>query len=173
MQKLIVQGGTRLRGKVTISGSKNSSLPILAATLLTREMCTIHRVPDLSDTNYMLQILRELGAEVERASGTMHIKAEKIVPETPYDLVVKMRASICVMGPLTGRLRKATVSMPGGCVIADLPVDLHLKGLESLGATVKVDGGTIHIESDGTLKGTNMNLLGKFCSTVLGTDNVM
>lgn len=173
MQKLIVQGGTRLRGKVTISGSKNSSLPILAATLLTKDECVIRRVPDLSDTNYMLQILRELGAEVERASGTMHIKAEKIIPETPYDLVVKMRASICVMGPLTGRLRKATVSMPGGCVIGDRPVDLHLKGLEYLGADVKVDGGNIHIESDGPLKGTNMNLTGKFGSTVLGTDNVM
>ena len=94
MQKLIVHGGTRLRGKVTISGSKNSSLPILAATLLTKDECVIHRVPDLSDTNYMLQILRELGAEVERASGTMHIKAEKIVPETPDEPLVKKRASI-------------------------------------------------------------------------------
>ncbi len=173
MQKLIVQGGTRLRGKVTISGSKNSSLPILAATLLTREMCTIHRVPDLSDTNYMLQILRELGAEVERASGTMQIKAEKIIPDTPYDLVVKMRASICVMGPLAGRLHKAVVSLPGGCVIGDRPVDLHLKGIEYLGAKVQVDGGNIHIESDGPLRGTTMNMSGKFGSTVLGTDNVM
>ena len=114
MQKLIVHGGTRLRGKVNISGSKNSSLPILAATLLTKDECIIRRVPDLSDTNYMVQILRALGAEVERASGVVQVKAEKITADTPYDLVRKMRASICVMGPLTGRLHKATVSMPGG-----------------------------------------------------------
>lgn len=174
MQKLVVHGGQRLRGKVNASGSKNSSLPILAASLLTKDECIIRRVPDLSDTNYMLQILCELGAEVERASGTMSIKAEKISPDAPYDLVRKMRASICVMGPLVGRLHKATVSMPGGCVIGDRPVDLHLKGLEYLGADVKVDGGNINIQAGkGGLKGTNMNLLGKFGSTVLGTDNVL
>ncbi|WP_009960849.1 UDP-N-acetylglucosamine 1-carboxyvinyltransferase [Verrucomicrobium spinosum] len=173
MEKLIVHGGNRLRGKVLISGSKNSSLPILAATLLTKDDCVIRQVPDLSDTNYMLQILRALGAEVERASGTVNIKAEKIIPDTPYDLVRKMRASICVMGPLTGRLRKAVVSMPGGCVIGDRPVDLHLKGLEYLGAKVQMDGGNIHIEAKKPLKGCTMNLLGKFGSTVLGTDNVL
>ena len=173
MQKLIVHGGTRLRGKVNISGSKNSSLPILAATLLTKDECIIRRVPDLSDTNYMVQILRALGAEVERASGVVQVKAEKITADTPYDLVRKMRASICVMGPLTGRLHKATVSMPGGCVIGDRPVDLHLKGLEYLGADVKMEGGNIDIRARKGLKGTTMNLLGKFGSTVLGTDNVM
>ena len=173
MQKLIVHGGNRLRGKVTISGSKNSSLPILAATLLTADECVIHQVPDLSDTNYMLQILGGLGAEVERASGTMHIRAEKIGPDTPYDLVRKMRASICVMGPLTGRLHRAVVSMPGGCVIGDRPVDLHLRGLELLGAKVQVDGGNMDIEAKDGLHGTTMNLQGKFGSTVLGTDNVM
>src|SRR6476660_3162285 len=173
MQKLIVHGGQRLRGKVNASGSKNSSLPILAATLLTKEECIIRQVPDLSDTNYMLQILCELGAEVERASGTMSIKAENIKSDAPYDLVRKMRASICVMGPLTGRLRKATVSMPGGCVIGDRPVDLHLKGLEYLGATVNMDGGNLHIEAKKPLKGCTMNLQGKFGSTVLGTGNVM
>jgi UDP-N-acetylglucosamine 1-carboxyvinyltransferase len=173
MEKLIVHSGNRLRGKVLISGSKNSSLPILAATLLTKDDCVIRQVPDLSDTNYMLQILRALGAEVERASGTVNVKAEKIIPDTPYDLVRKMRASICVMGPLTGRLRKAVVSMPGGCVIGDRPVDLHLKGLEYLGAKVQMDGGNIHIEAKKPLKGCTMNLLGKFGSTVLGTDNVL
>src|SRR6476661_730026 len=173
MQKLIVHGGHRLRGKINISGSKNSSLPILAATLLTKEPCTIRRVPDLSDTNYMVQILRGLGAEVERASGVVQVKAEKVKSDTPYDLVRKMRASICVMGPLTGRLHRATVSMPGGCIIGDRPVDLHLRGLEYLGAAVKMDGGNIHIESAHPLKGCTMNLLGKFGSTVLGTDNVM
>jgi UDP-N-acetylglucosamine 1-carboxyvinyltransferase len=174
MQKLIVQGGQRLRGKVNASGSKNSSLPILAATLLTKEECIIRQVPDLSDTNYMLQILCELGAEVERASGTLSIKAEKIKSDAPYDLVRKMRASICVMGPLVGRLNKATVSMPGGCVIGDRPVDLHLKGLEYLGADVKVDGGNINIQAGkGGLKGSTFNLTGRFGSTVLGTDNVL
>ena len=173
MQKLIVHGGHRLHGKVNISGSKNSSLPILAATLLTKEKCVIRRVPDLSDTNYMMQILRVLGAEVERASGTMQVTAEKITSETPYDLVRKMRASICVMGPLTGRLHRAVVSMPGGCVIGDRPVDLHLKGIEYLGATVKVDGGNIDIDAKNGLKGCTMNLQGNFGSTVLGTDNVL
>jgi UDP-N-acetylglucosamine 1-carboxyvinyltransferase len=105
MEKLIVHGGTPLKGKVTISGSKNSSLPILAATLLTKDVCTIRRVPDLSDTNYMTQILAELGAEVERASGVVVVEAKKIKSDAPYDLVRKMRASICVLGPLTGRLR--------------------------------------------------------------------
>jgi UDP-N-acetylglucosamine 1-carboxyvinyltransferase len=173
MEKLIVHGGNRLRGKVVISGSKNSALPILAATLLTKDTCTIRRVPDLSDTNYMLQILRALGAEVERASGTVVVTAEKIIADTPYDLVRKMRASVCVMGPLTGRLHKATVSMPGGCVIGDRPVDLHLKGLEYLGANVQMDGGNINIEAKKGLKGISMNLMGRFGSTVLGTDNVM
>lgn len=173
MQKLIVEGNTRLKGHVNISGSKNSALPILAATLLTRGECIIHRVPDLSDTNYMLQILRALGAEVERASGTVRIKAENIIPDAPYDLVRKMRASICVMGPLTGRLGKATVSMPGGCVIGDRPVDLHLKGLEHLGASVDMTAGNLHIEAKQPLRGCKMNLLGKFGSTVLGTDNVL
>jgi UDP-N-acetylglucosamine 1-carboxyvinyltransferase len=173
MQKLIVQGGARLQGKVTISGSKNSSLPILAATLLTKEECVIRRVPDLSDTNYMVQILGALGSHVERASGTVQVKAENIISDAPYDLVRKMRASICVMGPLVGRTLRATVSMPGGCIIGDRPVDLHLKGLEYLGATVKMDGGNINIEAHQPLKGCTMNLLGKFGSTVLGTDNVM
>ncbi|MCW0217892.1 MAG: UDP-N-acetylglucosamine 1-carboxyvinyltransferase, partial [Prosthecobacter sp.] len=109
MEKLIVHGGAPLKGRVNISGSKNSSLPILAATLLTKDTCTIRRVPDLSDTNYMVRILGELGAEVERASGVVVVKAEKIKSIAPYELVRKMRASICVLGPLTGRLKKCTV----------------------------------------------------------------
>ncbi len=174
MEKLIVHGGAPLRGRVNISGSKNSSLPILAATLLTRDTCTIRRVPDLSDTNYMVRILGELGAEVERASGVVVVKAEKIKSVAPYDLVRKMRASICVLGPLTGRLRKCTVSLPGGCVIGDRPVDLHLKGLEALGAEIQVDGGDIRVNAPKkSFKGASLNLMGKHGSTVLGTDNVM
>lgn len=173
MERLIVHGGSPLKGRVNISGSKNSSLPILAATLLTKDECTIRRVPDLSDTNYMTQILAELGAEVERASGVVVVKAEKIKDEAPYDLVRKMRASICVLGPLTGRLHEAVVSMPGGCVIGDRPVDLHLMGLEALGAYVSVDGGNVHVAAGKGLKGASINMLGKQGSTVLGTDNVM
>jgi len=173
MEKLIVHGGATLKGRVNISGSKNSSLPILAATLLTKEECTIRRVPDLSDTNYMTQILAEVGADVERASGVVVVKAEKIKSEAPYDLVRKMRASICVLGPLTGRLRHAIVSLPGGCVIGDRPVDLHLRGMEALGAEVKVDAGNVIVSAPKGLKGTSINMLGKQGSTVLGTDNVM
>src|SRR4028118_1158181 len=98
MDKILVHGGHSLSGSVKISGSKNSCLPILAATLLTKEQCVIHRVPDLSDIHYMLQILSHLGAEVERASGTVTIKAEKIITDAPYELVRKMRASVCVLG---------------------------------------------------------------------------
>ena len=114
MDKILVHGGRRLRGSVKISGSKNSALPILAATLLTKEACTISRVPDLSDIHYMLTILSELGCEVERASGTVQIRAEKILTHAPYDIVRKMRASVCILGPLLGREHEATVSLPGG-----------------------------------------------------------
>ncbi len=173
MEKLLVQGGSTLSGDILVSGSKNSSLPILAATLLTADECRISRVPDLSDTNYMLQILQNLGAEVERHSGTAIIKAEKIKSEAPYDLVRKMRASICVMGPLLGRLGEASVSLPGGCIIGDRPVDLHLKGLGELGADVNVDGGNILVRKTDRYHGREINLRGKHGSTVLGTDNLL
>ena len=173
MDKLIVHGGHLLEGSVFVSGSKNSSLPILAATLLTREKCTIRRVPDLSDTNYMTQILSSLGAQVERASGTVIVEADKIISEAPYDLVRKMRASICVMGPLLGRTGEAMVSLPGGCIIGDRPVDLHLKGLEQLGAEVKVTGGNIHVKATDGMGGRSINMRGKHGPTVLGTDNLL
>ena len=173
MDKFIVHGGSRLSGSVNVSGSKNSSLPILAATLLTREPCVIRRVPDVSDTNYMVQILQNLGAEVQRFSGTVEIKAEKLTSDAPYELVRKMRASICAMGPLLARLGEASVSLPGGCVIGDRPVDLHLKGLEGLGADVNVEGGNMLLTAKQGLTGNKINLLGKHGSTVLGTDNVM
>ena len=172
MDKLIVHGGSQLEGSVSISGSKNASLPILAATLLTKESCIIRRVPDVSDTNYMLQILQNLGAEVERASGTVIVRAEKIGHEAPYELVRKMRASVCVMGPLLSRLHKATVSLPGGCVIGDRPVDLHLRGLEGLGAEVQVEGGNLHLKCR-ELRGKTIDMRGKHGTTVLGTDNIM
>ena len=172
MDKILIHGGHSLSGSIKVSGSKNSSLPILAATLLTREPCIVHRVPDLSDTHYMLQILIHLGAQVERASGTVTAAAENVQSVAPYDVVRKMRASVCVLGPLLGRCKEATVSMPGGCVIGDRPIDLHLKGFEALGAAVRVEGGNIKVFAP-KLRGAAINLRGKFGPTVLGTDNVM
>ncbi|MDP9292313.1 MAG: UDP-N-acetylglucosamine 1-carboxyvinyltransferase [Verrucomicrobiota bacterium] len=172
MDKILVHGGHTLSGTVRISGSKNSALPILAATLLTQDECVISHVPDLSDVHYMLQILSRLGADVERASGTVTVRAEKITSCAPYDIVRKMRASVCVLGPLLGREREATVSLPGGCIIGDRPIDLHLRGFESLGAAVRVVSGNVKLFA-AQLKGATINLRGKFGSTVLGTDNVM
>ena len=172
MDKIIVHGGATLNGSVRISGSKNSALPILAATLLTKEPCIISRVPDLSDIHYMLTILSELGCEVERASGTVTVKAEKILTEAPYDIVRKMRASVCILGPLLGREKKATVSLPGGCIIGDRPIDIHLKGFEALGAAVLIQAGNVKVLAS-ELRGATINLRSKFGSTVLGTDNVM
>src|SRR3981081_2564817 len=145
MDKILIHGGQPLSGSIKISGSKNSALPILAATLLTREPCIIRRVPDLSDTNYMLQILTHLGAQVERASGTVNVTAEKIESAAPYDVVRTMRASACVLGTLLGRCKEASVSMPGGCIIGDRPIDLHLKGFEALGAAVRVESGNVKV----------------------------
>nr|ACO70904.1 UDP-N-acetylglucosamine 1-carboxyvinyltransferase [uncultured Verrucomicrobiota bacterium] len=172
MDKILVHGGQSLSGTVKISGSKNSALPILAATLLTKEPCVIHHVPDLSDIHYMLQILSHLGAQVERASGVVTVQAEKIGTEAPYEIVRKMRASVCVLGPLLGREKEATVSLPGGCVIGDRPIDLHLKGFEALGAMHRIEQGNVKVFA-GQLVGGVVNLRGKLGPTVLGTDNVM
>jgi UDP-N-acetylglucosamine 1-carboxyvinyltransferase len=172
MDKIRIHGGQPLSGSIKISGSKNSALPILAATLLTREPCIIRRVPDLSDTHYMLQILMHLGAQVERASGTVSVSAEEITSVAPYDIVRKMRASVCVLGPLLGRSKEATVSMPGGCIIGDRPIDLHLKGFEALGSAVRVEAGNVKVFAP-KLRGAIIDLRGRFGPTVLGTDNVM
>jgi UDP-N-acetylglucosamine 1-carboxyvinyltransferase len=120
----------------------------------------------------MLQILMHLGAEVERASGTVSVTAEKVDSIAPYDVVRKMRASVCVLGPLLGRCKEATVSLPGGCVIGDRPIDLHLRGFEALGAAVRVEGGNVKVFAP-KLTGAVVNLIGKFGPTVLGTGNVM
>ncbi len=172
MDKILIHGGHPLSGSIKISGSKNSALPILAATLLTREQCVLRHVPDLSDTNYMIQILTHLSADVERASGTVSVHAEKIESIAPYDVVRKMRASVCVLGPLLGRCREATVSLPGGCIIGDRPIDLHLKGFEALGAAIRVENGDVKVFAP-KLQGAVINLRGKFGPTVLGTDNVL
>ena len=172
MDKIIIHGQHPLAGTVRISGSKNSALPILAATLLTEDPCVIQRVPGLSDVHYMLQILTLLGADVERASGIVTVKAERVNSVAPYEIVRKMRASVCVLGPLLGREREATVSLPGGCVIGDRPIDLHLRGFEALGAAVRVHGGNVKVLAP-SLRGATVSLKGKFGTTVLGTDNVM
>src|SRR6478752_2872289 len=172
MDSLLIKGGVPLNGDVTISGAKNAVLPILAATLLTGEPCVIHRVPDLSDVRFMSQILTWLGAEVKTDGGTIRVRAKKIKGAGDYDLVRKMRGSICIMGPLLGRLKKATVSLPGGCVIGARPINLHLKGFEALGAKVTIDGGYVHAKAK-RLVGSAMFLGGRAGSTVLGTANVM
>jgi UDP-N-acetylglucosamine 1-carboxyvinyltransferase len=172
MDKILIHGGRRLSGSIRVSGSKNSSLPILAATLLTRDTCVVHGVPDLSDTHYMLQILTHLGAQVERASGNVSVTPEKINSVAPYDIVRKMRASVCVLGPLLGRCKEATVALPGGCVIGDRPIDLHLKAFEALGSAVRVEGGDIKVFAP-KLRAAKIGMHGTFGPTVLGTDNVM
>ncbi len=174
MQKLIVQGGHRLSGSVDISGSKNASLPILAAALLTDEVVTINRVPDVSDTNYMLQILSQLGASVERSSGTVRISSpDGISSSASYEQVRKMRASICLLGPMMARMKRCTLPLPGGCVIGDRPVDLHLHAIQSLGARVRVKGGNMVIEAPNGLIGASVDMRGENGPTVLGTDNLM
>src|SRR6201982_3786892 len=159
MDKILVHGGHPLTGSVKISGSKKSAVPGPGAALLTRETCMLH-------------ILPHLGASVERASGTVSVNAEKIESIAPYEVVRKMRASVCVIGPLLGRCKEATVSLPGRCVIGDPPIDLHLKGFEGLGAAVRVENGNVKVFAP-RLTGAVINLRGKFGPTVLGTDNLM
>src|SRR5262245_21266089 len=143
MESLLIKGGVPLCGEVNISGAKNAVLPIMAATLLTAEPCVIRRVPDLSDVKFMGQILTWLGAQVRFEGDAVHVRAKKIKGAGDYDLVRKMRGSICIMGPLLGRLKHATVSLPRGCVIGARPINLHLKGFEALGAKVTIQSGYV------------------------------
>ncbi|MSU63730.1 MAG: UDP-N-acetylglucosamine 1-carboxyvinyltransferase [Pedosphaera sp.] len=172
MDSLLIKGGTPLHGDVTVSGAKNAVLPIMAATLLTGEECVIRRVPKLSDVTFMGEILKSLGAEVKIADGTLTVRAAKLNGVGDYDLIRKMRGSICILGPLLARLHKAKVSLPGGCVIGSRPVDLHLKGIKALGAKVTIDSGYI-IAKAPKLVGADLFLGGRAGPTVLGTANVM
>ncbi|MEI7807921.1 MAG: UDP-N-acetylglucosamine 1-carboxyvinyltransferase [Verrucomicrobiota bacterium] len=172
MESFLIKGGAPLHGEVEISGSKNAALPIMAATLLTDEPCVIRHVPDLSDTRFMAQILASLGAEVKFRNGTLTIRARKLKGYADYKLVRKMRGSICIMGPLLGRLQQARVSLPGGCIIGARPINLHLKGFAALGAKIKIEGGYVDATAK-KLTGTTMFLGGRAGSTVLGTANVM
>jgi UDP-N-acetylglucosamine 1-carboxyvinyltransferase len=172
MDSLLIKGSVPLRGEVPISGAKNAVLPIMAAALLTSEPCVIRRVPNLSDVKFMGQILSWLGAQVRFEGDAVRIQAKKIKGAGDYDLIRKMRGSICVMGPLLGRLKKATVSLPGGCVIGARPINLHLKGFEALGAKVVIQAGYVQASAK-RLIGSAMFLGGRSGSTVLGTANIM
>jgi UDP-N-acetylglucosamine 1-carboxyvinyltransferase len=173
MDKLIVEGSGRLKGSVTVSGSKNASLPILAATLLADERSVIKNVPSLRDITTMLRIFKNLDVKARQDGDTVTIEpAGYKKSRAPYELVSTMRASICVLGPLLAKNRYAEVSYPGGCVIGPRPIDLHLKGLELLGAKIRVEKG--YIIADGrALRGAHVYLGGHFGSSVLATANVM
>jgi len=172
MDSFLIQGGTPLRGEVTVSGSKNAVLPLMAAALLTKDTCVIRRVPDLSDVRFMVKILESLGAGVNFEAGTLTVRAAKLKGFGDYDLIRKMRGSICILGPLLTRLHEASVSLPGGCVIGTRPIDLHLKGLVALGAKLEIESGYIRAKTKG-LKGTTIFLGGRAGPTVLGTANIM
>jgi len=152
--------------KFHISGAKNAVLPIMAETLLTAEKCVIHHVPDLSDVGFMGKILSSLGAAVKFEDGTLTVQAAKIKGHGDYDLIRKMRGSICILGPLLGRLGKAQVSLPGGCVIGTRPIDLHLKGMRDLGAKITIEKGYI-IAKAPKLLGTDLFLGGRAGPTCL------
>lgn len=174
MDKIVVQGGARLKGEVWISGAKNSALPIMAAALLSESESVLSNVPDLRDIHTMIKLLRSLGAKVNFQDGVVSIKPGKNLKSiAPYKLVSTMRASVCVLGPLLARLGKAEVSLPGGCVIGPRPIDLHLKGLAALGAKIEIKHGYVHVKAVKKLKGADIYLGGSFGSSVLATANVL
>jgi len=158
-EKFIITGGKRLEGSIEIAGAKNSALSIMAATLLTKELCILRNVPRLTDVDIMAKVIRTLGVKVEwRGDNTLYIDSNNFNNyEAPYDLVKKMRASFLVMGPLLARLKKAKISLPGGCSIGARPVDFHIKGFEALGAKVEVEKGYIEAEVN-ELKGDDIYL---------------
>ena len=175
MDEFVIEGGVPLRGEVRVSGAKNAALPILAATILAEGPCRLEGVPDLRDIRTMLEILRELGVAAERQEdGSILTEVvDRTRVRAPYEMVKTMRASICVLGPLVGRRRRAEVSFPGGCVIGPRPVDLHLSGLEALGVRVIVEGGYIVADGGGLRGGGELYLGGPFGPTVTGTANVL
>ncbi|OGD16525.1 UDP-N-acetylglucosamine 1-carboxyvinyltransferase [Candidatus Atribacteria bacterium RBG_19FT_COMBO_35_14] len=158
-EKLIISGGKRLQGTVKIDGAKNSSLSIMAATLLTKDVCILRNVPRLTDVETMSDVIRKLGVKVEwKEENSLYIDSDDFNNyEAPYELVKMMRASILVMGPLLARLKRAKISLPGGCAIGARPVDYHLKGFEALGAQVEVEKGYIEAKVN-TLKGVEIYL---------------
>ena len=173
MEVFRICGGPPLNGTVNISGSKNAALPQFAATLLSSHPSILENVPDLSDVRFMAEILSELGADVQRLDRTTwEINPANIGHRAPYELVRKMRASICLLGPLVGRLRMAEIPMPGGCVIGQRPIDLHIRALKCLGAKVVLEKGIVKVDGK-DLKGGSIFLGGRHGSTVTGTTNAI
>jgi len=171
MDKLRIVGGRKLQGQVQVSGAKNSALPAMAATLLTSDEVVLHNIPFVADIRTMRRLLGELGANVEFEDGhSVRAKVERIVShEAPYDLVKTMRASVLALGPLLARSGKARVSLPGGCAIGARDINLHLRGLEKLGATIKTEHGYVEAQAE-KLTGARI-LFDKI--TVTGTENLM
>ncbi len=156
-----------------MSGAKNAALPILAACLLTNETVVLENVPDLSDIRYMIEILQQIGVEATNPKPNVwQITAKEITHVAPYELVRKMRASVCLMGPLVGRMRRAEVSIPGGCVIGPRPIDLHIKGLQKLNCKVELTKGYVRIDAT-HMKANSLFLGGRNGSTVTGTANIV
>ena len=173
MDKVVINGGRKLKGEVTISGAKNSVLPILAATILGEGTSVIDNVPDLRDVHSMVKLLRTLGLSVKKETSRITVKSNgRLKHIAPYNLVSTMRASFCVLGPLLARLGKAEVSLPGGCIIGARPIDLHIKGLQELGAKIKIKHGYV-VATAQNLKGADIYLGGAFGSSVLATVNVL
>ena len=170
MQKLKIRGGRPLRGDVRISGAKNAALPILCAALLTRDTLTLHNVPRLNDISTMLNLLLQMGVVAKRDGETVTLDAASLGNlVAPYDLVKTMRASILALGPLVARFGEAKVSLPGGCAIGARPVDLHIKGLEAMGAAISIEAGYIHATAK-KLRGARIFM---DTVTVTGTENLL
>jgi UDP-N-acetylglucosamine 1-carboxyvinyltransferase len=170
MDRIIVEGGRSLNGQVRISGAKNAALPILVSSLLTEGVNTYSNVPDLKDIESVKLLLSNFGAQASTDGDTVQIDAGRICNyEAPYDLVRKMRASILVLGPLVARLKKARVSLPGGCAIGARPINLHLKGLGQLGANIELKHGYVNATAK-RLKGADIYF---DVATVTGTENIM
>jgi UDP-N-acetylglucosamine 1-carboxyvinyltransferase len=168
-----VAGNGPINGSIEVGGAKNAALPLLAACLLTEETVCLSNVPDLSDIRFMVEILSHVGAGVKNPSpGTWEITAKNLTHIAPYELVRKMRASVCLLGPLVARMRQAEVSIPGGCVIGPRPIDLHLKGLKKLNCRVSINRGYINVDAS-EIKGETVFLGGRNGSTVTGTANIL
>jgi UDP-N-acetylglucosamine 1-carboxyvinyltransferase len=170
MEKLVIKGGKRLSGEVEISGAKNAALPAMAASILAGGQYRLHRVPDLADVRTMGKLLKNLGADFELRNGVLDADTGRIANfEAPYELVKTMRASVLVLGPLVARYGQAKVSLPGGCAIGERPIDLHIMGLEKLGAKISLKSGYVVAKAP-RLKGE------RICfdiPTVTGTENLM
>jgi UDP-N-acetylglucosamine 1-carboxyvinyltransferase len=172
LDKLIIQGGTPVSGEIRISGAKNSALPIIAATLLAKTPITIGNLPHLHDVTTMINLLGTMGVDVVMGEDyAIEVNANNIKTlVAPYELVKTMRASILVLGPLVARFGEAQVSLPGGCAIGSRPVDIHLSGLEAMGANIVVEDGYVKATTDGRLKGANIFM---DTVTVTGTENLL